>query len=121
MTNLFIRAERLQGSKQTVNLTSLPRADMTEVDTIPYPVHIFIERIRPVAGSTKTRRVYSVVELDEIMLRIFGFKIKVTNGKEAIVNFLTTPENMKIVERHNEKLREWTREQSRREIRDTPR
>ncbi|CAH6419523.1 Hypothetical protein POVR2_LOCUS25 [uncultured virus] len=122
MTNLFIRTERLEaGSRQTVDLASIPRIELSEIDSIPYPTHIFIERIRPVAGSTKTKRVYSVIELDEIMLNIFGFKIKVTNGKEATVNFLTDPENMKIIERHNEKLREWNREQSRREVRDTPR
>ena len=122
MTNLFIKTEYLKKStRREINLDALERSDVSAVNPVLYPVPIYIERIKPVTGSTKTKKIYSVVELDEIMLRLFGCKIKTSNGKEATVSFLTQPENILIIQRHNERLREVTREQSRREIKETPR
>jgi hypothetical protein len=121
MTNLFIKKEWRQISveRQVVNIKTI--GTVSDIDPITYPVHIFIDRIKPTAGSTRTGKVYSVIELDQIMFHLFGFKHKSTNGKEAAVAYLTLPENIRIIERHNERLREMTREHSRREMREVAR
>ena len=120
MANLFIRTEGRWESSPRARVVVPYIGDVSTIDPIVYPVEVNIEQIKPTAGSIRTRKVYSVIQLDEIMLRLFGFKHKSANDKENVVAFLMLPSSLEVIRRHNERVAEAKRERAVRQIADTP-
>lgn len=120
MANLFIRTEGEWEPAPRPRVTVPYIGSVSTVDPIVYPEIVHIEQIKPTAGSTRTRKVYSVVQLNEIILRLFGFKHKSATDKESAVAFLMLPESLVVINRHNERVQEAKRARAVREMANTP-
>lgn len=120
MASLFIRTEGEWEPPRRSRVVVPDIGLVSTIDPIVYPEIVYIEQIKPTAGSTRTRKVYSVVQLYEIILRLFGFKHKSATDKESAVAFLMLPRSLEVIERHNERVQEARRAHAVREIANTP-
>jgi hypothetical protein len=70
---------------------------------IEYRRPIDIWKISSKTGSKRAgKEVYSLTDLSEITLGLFGFKHQQGTAKHIITEFLLRPENLEIINRHNE-------------------
>lgn len=125
-TVLFLDSSRQMALAPLPPNESLPEiGDLNKADQLPYPTVIQIERIRLPGGSGRAvgqGKAYSATELDQIMLKLFGFKVKATKGgkaggKESAVAFLHQPESIRKIARNNERVQDAKRIAAYRDIR----
>jgi hypothetical protein len=113
MANLFLKPElqttksnKQRPTKLTSQVVAPKIIDVGNLEfspTVEYQLPIDVWKISSKTGSKRAgKEVYSLTDLSQITLGLFGFKHQQGTAKHIITEFLLRPENLEIIHRHNE-------------------